>query len=204
MKPKKPTFILKILFFCMLFLSIVMGICEGMAGDIANGVVRLHVVAHSDSGNDQQIKLAVRDAVLREGGKVKNEKELLSAIGQTADAVLSEYGAEYGCSVERGRFYFPTRHYKNLTLPAGEYDAVRIILGKGEGENWWCVMTPPLCFTASVAGVLSEESEVQLSEKMEAASFAVITSEKVTVRPALKVLEIWGALEYKMKRFFEK
>lgn len=120
-------------------------------------LIRLHIVANSDSTDDQRIKLKVRDAVVAESKKyfvnlrtpaealraaVSNSPNLAALAGRVAKA----NGASYGARVEVGRFDFPTRAYPFGTLPAGRYQAVRITLGRGEGRNWWCVLFPPLCF----------------------------------------------------------
>lgn len=120
-------------------------------------LIRFHVIANSDSGPDQAVKLKVRDAVLAEyaqklescGGYEEaynflwEHREGMTAIAQNT---LKEWGFSYGAKVEMGRDIFPTKSYGDLTLPAGEYQAVKIVLGQGQGKNWWCVMFPPLCF----------------------------------------------------------
>ncbi len=119
---------------------------------------RLHIVANSDSAADQQVKMAVRDAVLfvtAEGiAACKNEAEAeeymrgnLGIITQTANAVLKENGADYHAVSAVGTYHFPDRTYQNVTYPEGDYRALRIVLGEGEGHNWWCVMFPPLCIS---------------------------------------------------------
>ena len=118
--------------------------------------LRLHVIANSNSGADQEIKYAVRDAVLEytkdaansfdtaddvKNYVKKNEAGLLEA----ASSVLEERGAGYSAKIDLGRFYFPDKSYGDVVYKAGYYDAVRIVLGEGKGENWWCVIFPPLC-----------------------------------------------------------
>ena len=117
--------------------------------------LRLHVIANSDTDEDQLIKLKVRDAVLEcmagfEGAESRNEAKtaLLArgeALQEAADAVLRAEGAAYRAQLSFGRFAFPDRSYAGEVYPAGEYEALRITLGRGEGKNWWCVMFPPLC-----------------------------------------------------------
>ena len=122
--------------------------------------IRIHVRANSDSTEDQNVKLAVRDAIvqylapLSVGVKSKSQMwELLKSrsdeICQTANDTLVSCGYRYTGSVTLGRERFPTRTYGDLTLEEGEYDAVIVSLGKGEGKNWWCVAFPPMCFIAS-------------------------------------------------------
>lgn len=119
-------------------------------------LLRFHVVAHSDAPGDQEAKLKVRDALLSEmtgrgtfaaGAEAEawvkaNEKRLVEA----ARKALLDEGLDYPVRIESGRFYFPEKQAGGLTLPAGEYRAVQVIIGDGAGQNWWCVLFPPLCF----------------------------------------------------------
>lgn len=126
----------------------------------SSDVFRLHVIANSDSASDQRIKLLVRDEVLSSGAALadaasaRDTKDYVLNNGQAlldaANAILRREGADYGAQLVMGRFDFPSRSYGNATLPEGEYDALRIVLGDGEGQNWWCVMYPPLCLSEPV------------------------------------------------------
>lgn len=128
---------------------------EKIYGDL----VRLHVIANSDSEEDQARKLAVRDAVLGvvssfPAPKDKEEAEaaIVSGEGQivrAAKETLSSLGSDDPVRVEFGKESYPVRYYENYTLPAGEYTSLRVIIGEGEGKNWWCVLFPPLCSGAS-------------------------------------------------------
>lgn len=122
-------------------------------------VLRLHVIANSDSEADQAVKLLVRDRVLETGADIfdgsvtadEAERRItpeLKKIEQAATAALRENGFDYGVRAETVSEYFDTRAYGDITLPAGKYEAVRIVLGEGKGKNWWCVMFPPLCLPA--------------------------------------------------------
>lgn len=126
--------------------------CEELQGE----VLRLHIPANSDSEYDQQLKLQVRDLVLEQyGTQLAEAKDLYAAeqltamllpeIEQTCNAFLSQQGADYTATAQLCEMYFSTREYEDVTLPAGTYTALRITLGSGEGNNWWCVMFPPLC-----------------------------------------------------------
>lgn len=130
--------------------------CEG----IREKVLRLHVIAASDSLADQSIKYAVRDELLRDGESIfKGSETVIQAeeriesslpfLQQSAESTLRRLGCDYPVSVVLGRAYFPTRQYDSVTLPAGYYNAVRVIIGEGKGKNWWCVMFPPLCLPAA-------------------------------------------------------
>ena len=128
--------------------------------------VRLHILANSDSIEDQKLKLKVRDAVVayvtpyvKDVQDAKEAENTISShkedIIRLAKHTLAESGANYGVDVQLGNFEFPVRSYGSLILPAGDYRAVRILLGDAAGQNWWCVLFPPLCFidgsNASVA-----------------------------------------------------
>ena len=123
-------------------------------------ILRLHVVANSDSEEDQEVKLLVRDAVLAAGNELfggsvtADEAEAALAahaddVNAAAEAVLRGNGMDYGVETRLVTEYFPAREYGGLTLPAGRYEAIRIVLGEGAGQNWFCVMFPPLCLPAA-------------------------------------------------------
>ena len=137
-------------------------------------VFRLHVIANSDSEEDQSAKLRVRDAILLKEKEVlsravsrKEAAKLLMREGgtllETAQAALREAGMDYGVQLEMGEFAFPTRQYGEEIYPAGEYPALRVVLGEGEGQNWWCVMFPPLCLT-DLDGMTYEEAEARFGK----------------------------------------
>lgn len=130
------------------------------ADTVRNDVVRLHILANSDSGEDQEVKLLVRDALLRENealskGYVTTEeaeeyfRKAKDDLVAVANRVLEEQGFSYTATVTLGEEYYETRQYGELTFPAGVYTSLRVVLGKGEGHNWWCVMFPPLCVPAA-------------------------------------------------------
>lgn len=138
--------------------------CESVQSE----VLRLHIPANSDSEYDQSIKLRLRDYVLEEYGSrlacesdvqqaIAQTKALLPEIEQACNDFLAAEGAPYGATAELCEMHFNTRVYDNVTLPAGDYTALRITLGSGEGQNWWCVMFPPLCIP-----VVSEEKPSSL------------------------------------------
>ena len=130
--------------------------CKG----IREEVLRLHVIANSDDDTDQELKLKVRDAVLLSGeaifsgsediieaeNKIADKREVIL---RTARETVKELGFDYDVKIELARSYFPTRVYDNVTLPAGYYKALRVIIGEGKGKNWWCIMFPPLCLPAA-------------------------------------------------------
>lgn len=130
--------------------------------DIPSHVLRLHVLANSDSQQDQALKLKVRDRILQvsagmlDGVKTRDaaEKAVSTHLAQIQKAAQDEVmrrGYRYPVHVEMTNMYFSTRQYGNITLPAGMYDALRITIGSGNGHNWWCVLFPALCLPAAEA-----------------------------------------------------
>lgn len=127
---------------------------------LADRVIRLHVIANSDSPDDQALKLAVRDRVLEQAEslypKGADQEEArraleghLKALAAAGQAVVEEWGRDEVVSAELTRCWFPTKEYDNFALPAGEYEALRVVIGEGAGQNWWCVAFPPLCLGAA-------------------------------------------------------
>mgnify|MGYP002557192578 CR=1 FL=1 len=143
---------------CGLLLCLCISLCGFSAecGEIRERVLRLHILANSDSGEDQQLKLKVRDAVVREAaGLFDGTQDAGEALGRAEDElprliaaaqqVVWDEGYDYTVQAKLCHMYFTTRQYETVSLPAGMYDAVRFTIGKGEGKNWWCVVFPPLC-----------------------------------------------------------
>lgn len=147
-------------------LGLVIAIISSVVGfgldcsDVRDDVVRLHILANSDEEEDQHVKLIVRDALLNCGKElfsgsvtVENAEKVLNAqkaeLTEIANKTLADNGFDYKAQIYLAKEYFTTRTYENFTLPAGEYLALKVILGEGKGHNWWCVMFPPLCLPAA-------------------------------------------------------
>lgn len=135
---------------------------------ISDKVLRLHIMANSNSCKDQDLKLKVRDRILKDFGEEFSEtedlvsaekitKENLDLVKNLAQDEIFKNGYNYPVEAHLVRMKFDTRSYENITLPAGYYDALRITIGEGEGKNWWCVMFPPMCLPAA-------QSEVPISD----------------------------------------
>ncbi len=131
-----------------------------LCNDLRENVFRLHIIANSDSQEDQQLKLKVRDAVLKVSEELyvstENTEDAIAItkansdlILKTAEEVIKQNGYDYPVSVNVGKAYFKNREYEKFTLPAGEYNALNIVIGEGEGKNWWCVMFPAMCIGAA-------------------------------------------------------
>ncbi len=152
--------------------------CKG----IREEVLRLHVIANSDEDYDQELKLKVRDALLQSGESIfSGSEDIISAeskiadkqdiLRYTAEETIYNLGFDYDVKIELARSYFPTRTYGELTLPAGYYKAVRVIIGQGKGKNWWCIMFPPLCLPAAT------DSEDIISDFLSEEEMQIVTSD---------------------------
>lgn len=160
---------------CLLF-SVLLVAALPVSGEeeLYDDVLRLHILANSDSENDQALKLTVRDKILSVYGddlaacteKEEAEEMLFSLqddIQRTAKACIEAEGYNYPVTVSLRREDYPTRHYENVTLPSGNYCSLRIIIGEGAGQNWWCVLFPPMC-VGSAIGTEDTSVPVGLSE----------------------------------------
>ena len=155
-----------ILYSVMLF--IVLGLMVGYAysqsckintfsNDYKENLIRFHVLANSDSEEDQALKLKVRDKVI---SYLKPKDKLMDICKET----IKQNGYNYDVSINLGYSKFPTKQYSSVVLPAGEYKSLKIIIGKGQGKNWWCVMFPPLCFVDEQNNVIDKETDEKLKK----------------------------------------
>lgn len=165
--------------------------------DIPNHLLRLHIVANSDSEQDQNLKLKVRDYILEQSSDMfksaKNKVEAEHITKSNIDKIVDEaqnyvysLGYDYKVTGEIKNMYFDTRDYDNFSLPAGNYDALRITIGSGKGHNWWCVMFPPMCFSMAEENDLSDV----LSEKQ-----TEITDNKDKYEYKFKIVEIYNDIK---------
>lgn len=150
---------LALIFCCIVNISAFSNQCDG----IRDKMLRMHVIANSDTKEDQELKLKVRDAVLSKGKEIfdgsvtaqEAEKKITPYIDElenTAKEVINDEGFDYDVNVTVQNEYFKTRIYDNsVTLPAGYYTAVKVVIGEGKGQNWWCIMFPPMCLPAADA-----------------------------------------------------
>ena len=170
---------------------------------IYNKVVRLHVLANSDDEEDQAVKLAVRDAILDvtvpllQDCKTKEEAVTLLEgsrllLIEAAQSVLQKEGIDHTVTIEMGLENYPTRTYDNLCFPAGEYISMRVNIGEGEGQNWWCCLFPPLCLgTATVSEKKAEDACISVG--FTPTQYKIITeSNKPVYRARFKILEFFG------------
>lgn len=168
--------------------------------DLQQKMIRLHVIANSDSDADQTLKLCVRDAVLHRAEDILNRsanmteararlRDSLPAIGDAAAQELAAQGSGYSVSVALEDTEFPRKTYDGFALPAGEYLALRVVIGAGEGRNWWCVVYPPLCTAAAC-----ELEETARSSGLTADDLSLMTEENTGYVLRFRSLELWERL----------
>lgn len=149
---------------------------ENVSNDLENGLIRLHIVANSDSEEDQSIKLRIRDAVVSElDCSDISPDEAAAEAAVIAERVLNENGFSYGARGEFCTAEFPRREYKELTLPAGSYKTVRVTLGSGSGHNWWCVLYPPVCMADIGGGEMSDSARQLLRDNLDNETYELVT-----------------------------
>ena len=163
--------------------------------EIYDNMIRLHVLANSDSEEDQALKLKVRDAVLSAVEKIeadspdeayaKTEKSL-EMLKEAARSKIKEEGYDYNVDVVLGEEKYPEREYDGLVLPEGTYTSLRVMIGEAEGKNWWCVLYPPLCTTCA-----TEREEVFISAGFTEGQYRAITeSDNKTYKIRVKIVEL--------------
>lgn len=181
----KRFFIVLILFAFFVFISAISYV-NAVSEDIANSVFRLHVIANSDSKEDQDLKYLVRDKVLEYMNNIakncSSKEEVIQLAYEYKDEfyniaknVIKENGYNYDVKISIGNFEFPTKYYGDISLPAGYYDALKIEIGEAKGQNWWCVMFPPLCFVDVTAGVVPDESKQIMQDNLSEEEYDLIS-----------------------------
>lgn len=182
----KRLIIVLLLLILLIFISAISYV-SAVSNNIANGVFRLHVIANSDSPEDQNLKYIVRDELIKYMNTLAKDctsKQEVIEIAQNnisnfeniAKKTIQDNGFNYNVTVEIGNFDFPTKTYGDITLPAGTYDSLKIKIGKSEGQNWWCVMFPPLCFVDVTTGIVPEESKKEMKEAMPEEEYSLISN----------------------------
>ena len=174
--------------------------------EIYDTVVRLHVLANSDSEEDQALKLLVRDEIIGVVSPAvkdcRNQAEAIAAIEGIADEIesaareaIEREGYDYSVSVKLGREQYPTKSYESCAFPAGEYISLQVLIGEGEGQNWWCCLFPPLCLSAATPDDEESNEDAFISVGLTPDQYKIITetdAPKYKVR--FKFLEVFGKL----------
>lgn len=196
---KKTIYIISVCLILVLSLSISFYKTEK---NLSDNLLRMHIIANSDSKIDQNTKLKVRDCILNEMGeelssfptasqaKIDVSKKL-DKIKSIAQNTLIQEGINEEVKVSLENTYFPRKSYHDITLPKGNYDALRVEIGNAKGQNWWCVMFPPLCFTDCATGEIKEDDKEKLKSNLPKSEAELITSDKNSIKVKFKLYELW-------------
>ena len=205
LKNPKVKMVIILTFLLFIYTSIcAISYAQNISTDIANSVFRLHVIANSDSKEDQDLKYKVRDSLLKYMNEIckdcTSKEEAISIVKknkenfkQIALTTINNEGYSYDVNINIGNFEFPTKNYGDISLPAGFYDALRVEIGAAKGQNWWCVMFPPLCFVDISSGVVPEESKEIMEENLTEEEFALISEQSSNeIQFKFKLLEFFN------------
>lgn len=160
---------------------------QAVSSNISDSIFRLHVIANSDSDEDQNLKYKVRDALLNYMNDIcsncSSKEEAIEIVStyqdnfkQVALNTIKDNGYDYSVNIEIGNFKFPTKQYGDISLPAGFYDALRVEIGQAEGRNWWCVMFPSLCFVDVSSGIVPDYSKEELQDALSEEEYSIISN----------------------------
>lgn len=168
-----------------------------LCDDLRENILRLHIIANSDSQEDQALKLKIRDTILNETGDLflgvtelenaeKQASEHIDEFTKIANRVIKENGFDYSANVTLGDCFFETREYETFTLPAGNYRSLIIELGKAEGKNWWCVIFPSVCIPAASSGDLRDSTDEKSAEVAENSDQYIVKFKAVEIYEKIK------------------
>jgi len=202
-KIKKGLILISLLFVYILISTL--NYVQAASTSISEEVFRLHVIANSDSDEDQNLKYIVRDEVLEYVKSIStsavSKEDVISIVRKNSDKIkevaqntIIREGFNYDVDISIGNFSFPTKEYGDISLPSGFYDALRIEIGNASGQNWWCVMFPPLCFVDISSGIVPEESKETLEENLETEEYALISEDDGIMKFKFKIIEMFENL----------
>ena len=198
------SWIILIILICIYTFFCAYSYVQAVSSDLKTSVFRLHVIANSDSDEDQELKYIVRDNLLDYMNEIcadcttKEEaieiaKNNLNSFKKIAKDTVKNEGYSYDVNVEIGEFEFPTKSYGDISLPAGIYDALEVKIGNANGHNWWCVMFPPLCFVDISSGTVPESSKEVLKDELSEEEFALVSNNSNSdINFKFKLLEIFS------------
>lgn len=179
--------------------------------NLSDNVFRLHVIANSDSKEDQNLKYKVRDKLIEYmksiTSNIENKEEVINIaynnienFQKIAEQVIKDNGFNYPVKVEIGNFSFPTKTYGDISFPSGFYDALKVEIGNASGQNWWCVMFPPLCFVDVTSGVVPESSKENLETNLGQEEYDIISNnnESDVIEFKFKIVEFFEDLGIKL------
>ena len=204
-------FTLIILIFIYVFLLSI-NYVKAVSCNLSDSVLRLHIIANSNSTDDQNLKLKVRDNIIKYmnilTSDCSNKSDVISKVSNNLDKfkeiainTIKGNGYNYNVNLEIGNFYFPTKSYGDISFPSGYYDALKIEIGEAVGQNWWCVLFPPLCFVNSTTGIVPDESKEELKESVNSEGYKIISegntneSNEPDIKIKFKLIEFFNNLE---------
>lgn len=176
--------------------------CKDVPGsrenNLQDNLIRIHVIANSNSLEDQYIKFAVRDYIIREGKRYfirideitearKVLRENLTILETAVNYFLQKKGVSYRATLYTGIFDFPEKKYGELLVPAGRYYALRVILGSGKGRNWWCILFPPLCFAGSIKSM-----EHKVPGELSEIKYFLMGNQQVKIKFESRLIKLWN------------
>ena len=206
---------LALLLFLYVFIS-AQSYVTAVSTNLSDAVFRLHVIANSDTDEDQALKLKVRDSLLEYMNEIcsncSTKAEAISIaiehkdeFQKIAEQTITDNSYNYPVKINIDNFYFPTKNYGDISLPAGMYDALRVEIGEAKGQNWWCVMFPSLCFIDISSGVLDDEAKENLEENLEEEAYTIISdTKKSDVKFKFKLIEFFAEKDlFKVAKKYE-
>lgn len=210
MKLFKRFLILIILFICYTFVCAI-SYANTVSENLSNSVFRLHILANSDSDEDQNLKLLVRDNILSYmksiSSNVTSKEEVIVLMDEHLDdfyevarETIVNAGYDYDVNLEIGKFDFPTKVYGDIALPAGMYDALKIEIGESRGHNWWCVMFPTLCFVDVSSGSLDNEAKEILESNLSDEEFELISEDTGVFNFKFRLLEFFENMKISLAK----
>ena len=201
MKKTKKLLSILILFIIYILFSL-FSYSNAVSTEIQNSVFRLHIIANSDSKEDQDLKYKIRDALIEYMDSISKDisskeeaieiaKDNENEFYNIAQKVIYDNGFNYNVNIEIGNFSFPTKTYGDISLPSGFYDALKVEIGKANGQNWWCVMFPSLCFVDVSNSIVPEESKEELQSSLQEEEYNLISSNTLEFKVKFKLVELF-------------
>ena len=199
--------------YCFIILSILLAFyifigaffyVQNVSTNLSKSVFRLHIIANSDSKEDQNLKYKVRDALINYMNSISksfdSKEETIAYVSnhlddfeKIANQTIKTNGFTYSAKAEIGNFSFPTKKYGDISLPSGNYDALDLKIGKAEGKNWWCVLYPSLCFVDVTSGYVPDESKDKLKDSLSEEEYILISdNESSNIRFKFKLVEFFA------------
>lgn len=186
----------------LIFILSVVTYAKNAQKNISDSVLRLHIIANSDDMADQALKLKVRDRLIKEGADIferdmslEETKRFIAEnkgeIQKIAEEEIRKNGYSYNVEIKLGKFSFPAKFYDSVMLPSGRYEALRVIIGEGEGENWWCVLYPPMC---AIDKVTVEKGKKQLEKSLSGEEYKMISRQNPPAEIRFKIVDMINSI----------